>query len=354
VQGRIVFALAFFLGGAAVAQDPASSQRSTSQTISKPASLPPVVAGAPYSAEEHRVRTRMLDDGTRITENWPVRRVYRDAQGRTRMDRPLLTTPDAPEMPRLIEIEDPAAGVEYILEPFHKLAHRFTLAPGAPETPIAAPPVIAFPAPAGSKTETEDLGAWVIQGLRAEGVRRTIRILTSKIPEGAVALGEDSDRSLVIVEETWTAPDLRIVVREKLYDPRWGESTTELINIRVGEQAAALFQVPPDYRAVDEPGDFAIPFVTRGHASAPLVITKAQAKYTDEARRSGIQGIVLLAVVVDESGKAQDIRVERSIDPGLDQEAVKAVRRWRFRPGEQDGRAVRVPVHVEITFRLND
>jgi TonB family protein len=363
MQAGIVFALASSLGTAAVGQETAQqaappSQPSTSQTIPKPAALPPVVAAAPYSAEEHRVRTRMLDDGTRITENWPVRRMYRDAQGRTRLERPLLTSPDAPEMPRIVEIGDPAAQVEYILEPFHKIAHRFRLSSvtpssGAPEA-VVATPAIAFPAPAGSKTEVEDLGAWVIQGLRAEGVRRTIRIPTGKIPPGAIAVGEDSDRSLVIVEETWTAPELQLVVREKLYDPRWGESTTELIKIRTEEPAATLFQAPPDYRVVEEPGDFAIPFVTRGHASAPLVIAKAQAKYTDEARRNGIQGIVLLSAVVDESGRAQDIRVEHSIDPGLDQEAIKAVRRWRFRPGELDGRAVRVPVQMEITFRLND
>jgi TonB family protein len=373
VQAGIVFALASSLGTAAVSQGAAqeaaqeaaqpaapSSQSSTSQTIPKPGALPPLVAGAPYSAEEHRVRTRMLEDGTRITENWPVQRKYRDTQGRTRVDRPLLTSPDAPELPRIVEIDDPGAGLQYILEPSHKIAHRFRLppippAPDEPEAPtVVAPPSIAFPAPAGSKTEMEDLGAWVIEGFRAEGVRRTIRIPTGKIPAGAVAVGEDSDRSLVIVEETWTAPELQIVVREKLYDPRRGESTTELLKIRGGEPAAGLFQVPPDYRIVDEARDFTIPFVTHGHPSAPLVITRPQAKYTDEARRNGIQGIVLLSAVVDESGKAQDIRVEHSIDPGLDQEAIKAVRRWRFRPGEQDGRPVRVPVHVEITFRLND
>ncbi len=319
-----------------------------------------MVAGAPYSGEEHHVRTRMLEDGTRITENWPVQRKYRDTQGRTRVDRPLLTSPDAPEVPRIVEIDDPSSGDEYILEPLHKIAHRFRLPPllpssDPPEAPtVVAPPSIAFPVPAGSKTEVEDLGAWVIQGFRAEGVRRTIRISAGKIPAGAVAVGEDSDRALVIVEETWTAPDLQIVVREKLYDPRWGESTTELLKIRAGEQAASLFQVPPDYRVVEESRDFAIAFVTRGHPSAPLVLTREQAKYTDEARRNGIQGIVLLSAVVDEGGKAQEIRVEHSIDPGLDQEAIKAVRRWRFKPGQQDGRPVRVAVHVEITFRLND
>jgi TonB family protein len=311
-----------------------------------------VVAGAPFSAEEHRVRTRMLHDGTRVTENWPVRRIYRDAEGRTHTDRPLLSIPDAPETPRIVEIFDPAAGVEYILEPLHKIAHRFTLA--APTSIALANPSAASAAPAGSKTEVEDLGAWVIQGLRAEGVRRVTHIPGGTIPADTIAIGEDGDRSLVLVEETWTVPDLQIVVRQKLYDPRWGESTTELLKIRVDEPIATLFQVPPGYRIVDEAGDFAISYVTHGVISSPQVITRVQAKYTDEARKTGVQGVVLLSAVIDESGKAQDIHVEHSIDPGLDQEAIKAVRRWRFRPGEQAGHPVRVPVHVEITFRLDE
>jgi TonB family protein len=338
------------LGGAASAQEAASS----SQTIPKPAALPPAVAGAPFSAEEHRVRTRMLHDGTRVSENWPVRRIYRDAEGRMHTDRPLLSIPDAPEMPRIVEIDDPTAGVEYILEPLHKIAHRFTLSVPAPQAPIiAAAPSVASTAPAGSKTEVEDLGAWVIQGLRAEGIRRVTHIPGGTIPEDTIAIGEDGDRSLVLVEETWTVPDLQIVVRQKLYDSRWGESTPELLKIRVDEPIATLFQVPPGYRIVDESGDFAIPYATHGAISSPQVITRVQAKYTDEARKIGVQGVVLLSAVIDESGKAQDIHVEHSIDPGLDQEAIKAVRRWRFRPGEQAGHPVRVPVHVEITFRLD-
>jgi TonB family protein len=304
----------------------------------------------------------MLEDGTRITENWPVRRLYRDAQGRTRIDRALLTSPDAPESPRIVELDDPAAGLQFILEPAHKVAHRFRLSPtppspGAavdPAPTVVAAPSIAFPAPAGSKTEVEDLGAWVIQGLRAEGVRRTIRMPVGKLPAGAIAVGEDGERSLVVIEETWTVPDLQIVVREKVYDPRWGESTTELLKVHAEEPAASLFQVPPEYRVVDETGDFAIPFAARGHASAPTLISRTQALYTDAARRNGVQGTVLLSTVIDESGKAQDIHVEHSIDPGLDQEAIKALRHWRFHPGELDGRPARVPVQVEITFRLND
>ena len=348
MRGGIAFALACLLGGAGSAQPAAPS----SQTIPKPAALPAVVAGAPYSAEEHRVRTRMLHDGTRVTENWPIRRIYRDAEGRMHTDRPLLSIPDAPETPRIVQIDDPAAGVEYILEPLHKIAHRFTLSLPSLQAPIIpAPSSIA--APAGSKTEVEDLGAWVIQGLRAEGVRRIIHIPGGTMPADTIAIGEDGDRSLVLVEETWTVPDLQIVVRQKLYDPRRGESTTELLKIRLDAPIPTLFQVPAGYRIVDESGDFAISYATQGAISSPQVITRVQAKYTDEARKIGVQGVVLLSAVIDESGKAQDIRVEHSIDPGLDQEAIKAVRHWRFRPGEQAGHPVRVPVHVEITFRLD-
>jgi TonB family protein len=185
-------------------------------------------------------------------------------------------------------------------------------------------------------------------------MRRVVRIPGTPLRADAIAVGDESDRGLATVRETWTSPDLHVVLREKLFDPRLGESVTELINLHTGEQPAALFQAPPDYRIVDEPGDFAISFVARGPTSLPEVISKTPANYTDEARRRGIQGTVLLSATIDEAGKAQNIHVEQSVDPGLDQEAIKALHTWRFKPGTQGGHPVRVPVRVEITFRLDD
>lgn len=319
MQSGSAFALGWILGIAASGQQAPSA----SQTIPKPPALAPAVAGAPFSAERHRVRNRTLRDNTLVTEIWPVRKTYRDAQGRTRIERPLLTFANAPEFPRVVELDDPGAGTEYILEPQRKLAHRFTLIPVASE-----------PAASGA---AESLGTWVIQGFRAEGLR-----VTTAIPAGA------------IVTETWIAPDLQIVVRQKLIDPRFGESIEELTGIRAGEQDPSLFRVPSDYSVVDESGDFGIPFTARSHVSLPTVLTQVPAVYTEEAKRAGIQGIVRLTLFVDETGKAQGIRVEHSLDPGLDREAIKAVRGWRFQPGEQDGHAVRVPVHVEIAFSLSN
>jgi len=61
---------------------------------------------------------------------------------------------------------------------------------------------------------------------------------------------------------------------------------------------------------------------------------------------------VLLRVVVGIDGKPQDIKVVHSIGMGLDENAVEAVRLWRFEPGTKDGKAVPVEVSAEVTFHL--
>jgi len=56
--------------------------------------------------------------------------------------------------------------------------------------------------------------------------------------------------------------------------------------------------------------------------------------------------------VVETDGGTGDIKVVKPLDPGLDQEAVKAVRQWQFKPGTKDGKAVRVRITLELTFTL--
>jgi TonB family protein len=75
-------------------------------------------------------------------------------------------------------------------------------------------------------------------------------------------------------------------------------------------------------------------------------------QYTAEARRAGIQGTVLLDCVVLVDGTVGDVRVGKHLDPDLDAEAIRALRQWRFTPGEKDGRAVPVQISVELSFLL--
>jgi protein TonB len=86
--------------------------------------------------------------------------------------------------------------------------------------------------------------------------------------------------------------------------------------------------------------------------SAPVLVEDVKPQYTAEARRAGIQGIVELECVVETDGSVGNVTVTKSLDEGLDQEAVKAARQWRFEPGKKDGKAARVQIGLEMTFSL--
>lgn len=305
--------------------------------IRKPAAMPAVVTGMPYSGEWTSERTQVRPDGSRVVEAGALRKEFRDSQGRMRRERLIPSDGISTEKDgvRIVTIDDPASSVEYVLEPGKKIAHRFKIDQRGTG---AAADRLDFPGP----VKTEALEAEVIRGVRAEGVRRTI---------GFPALGNQAAREVVI--ETWTAADLQIVLREHTNDPLLGETNLRLTELRRDEPAASLFQAPSDYRMVEEDGDFTIATPMRSRATPPEVISRVPAKYTAEARRAAVQGTVLLSVSIDRNGKARDVQVERGLDPGLDQEAIKAVEQWRFKPAEQDGRAIRVNAHVEVTFTLN-
>ena len=87
--------------------------------------------------------------------------------------------------------------------------------------------------------------------------------------------------------------------------------------------------------------------------TAPRVIYKTEPQYTEEARAAKVSGTVVLSLVVDEQGIAQDIKVAKSLDQGLDQKAVESVQSWRFAPATKDDKPVRIIVSVEVNFRLN-
>jgi periplasmic protein TonB len=65
-----------------------------------------------------------------------------------------------------------------------------------------------------------------------------------------------------------------------------------------------------------------------------------------------IQGTCVLGLTVDEQGMVRDVHVTRSLDRRLDQNAVDAVKRWKFKPAIRDGKPVAVLTSVEVDFRL--
>ena len=86
----------------------------------------------------------------------------------------------------------------------------------------------------------------------------------------------------------------------------------------------------------------------------PVPILRATPKYTVEAMRARIQGVAMIECVVLPDGTVGDARVTRSLDRvfGLDEEAMAAAKRWRFRPGLLNGKPVPVIVTIELAFSV--
>jgi TonB family protein len=89
-----------------------------------------------------------------------------------------------------------------------------------------------------------------------------------------------------------------------------------------------------------------------GGVTAPVLLYKKEPEYSEEARKAKYQGTVLLYIEVDPSGKATNIRVQKSLGLGLDEKAMEAVKQWKFKPGYKDGKPVTVAATIEVNFRL--
>jgi len=87
-------------------------------------------------------------------------------------------------------------------------------------------------------------------------------------------------------------------------------------------------------------------------ATQPIVIYSVDPEFTDEARKAKYQGTVEISIIVDADGRVRDPRVLRAVGLGLDERAIEAVSKWKFKPATKDGRAVPVAAQIHVTFRL--
>ena len=96
-----------------------------------------------------------------------------------------------------------------------------------------------------SKSITTPLGAKDFDGVRAEG-----KSVSYSIPAGEIG----NKNPIVVSTETWTSPELQVVVYSKHSDPRTGDSIYRLANVKRGEQPASLFVIPEGYSVRETPG----------------------------------------------------------------------------------------------------
>ncbi len=201
------------------------------------------VTGAPYSATVITETTQTLGDGTHITRS-TTGATYRDSDGRTRREETLgavgtfAATGDARQR---TFIHDPVAGVQYVLDATTRTAEKMKAHTGPP--PGAPGNHVSSAAKERPDVKTESLGTQTIEGVQAEGTRRTFTIPVGKF---------GNDQPIQIVSESWYSPELQTIVQSKHSDPRiLGEHTYRLTNINRSEPAKSLFEVPADYTVTE-------------------------------------------------------------------------------------------------------
>jgi TonB family protein len=84
----------------------------------------------------------------------------------------------------------------------------------------------------------------------------------------------------------------------------------------------------------------------------PRLVREVKANYPESVKKERIQGIVTLNAVVKKDGTVGEVTVKKPLHPELDEEAVKAMKQWEFKPGTKEGKPVDVAVDVEMSFKL--
>jgi hypothetical protein len=255
---------------------PAAEPMTAGPVILQSFELDELVKGAAYSADATTEIVQPLSDGDRIVQQTSAS-IFRDSRGRVRREQMLAAvgTMILGGEQNTVTIADPSSRTSYVLDPRLRLAMRHQ-APDASarvspdeRTPLLRTdrgegPVFGTFRSQGAETfgsatassggpqgaptvKTESLGSRQIEGVTAEGTRTTITI-----PAGAIG----NERAIESTSERWFSKELRIVVFSRTVDPRFGETTYRLTRVSREEPANWLFEVPGDYRVVDDPGPF--------------------------------------------------------------------------------------------------
>jgi len=90
----------------------------------------------------------------------------------------------------------------------------------------------------------------------------------------------------------------------------------------------------------------------RGGITPPVIEYRVDPEYSEEARKARYQGTVILEALFRKDGKIDVVQFVRRLGFGLDQNAIEALKKWRFRPGMKNGIPIDTIINVEVTFNI--
>ncbi len=94
------------------------------------------------------------------------------------------------------------------------------------------------------------------------------------------------------------------------------------------------------------------PIRVGGDVKPPEKVVFPSPQYTEIARKARIQGVVIVEAIIDKEGNVTNVKVLKGLPMGLDQSAVDAVKRWKFRPATLNGKPVAVIYNLTVNFQL--
>lgn len=97
-----------------------------------------------------------------------------------------------------------------------------------------------------------------------------------------------------------------------------------------------------------------LPVSARADKTPPVVVRAVPPEFPYELRRSGVSGIVLVNCLIDDSGSVQDMKVEKSSNDAFVQPAMNALKKWKFKPAQENGSNISVRVSIPIKFTIHD
>lgn len=122
--------------------------------------------------------------------------------------------------------------------------------------------------------------------------------------------------------------------------------------IREGASQNLIIEAPREEKIVVEEEALPPPEEFVPYEEPPVPIVRIQPKYPEMARKAGVEGVVVLHVLIDKAGKVRDIRVIKGIGAGLDEAAVEATRQSTWTPAIQNHKPVAVWVSCPVRFKL--